>query len=234
MQDPRGYGRKQTKRMKSLVRRRGIIMPSDGPPARFIPDRYRQSRDAGKFLSTARWRSDMHEFVLHLMRRRILEDLVLVTNSKRGYVVGCLGWEDALAKPQVGAFLWTGGDGELDEGRNIPPEFATLDVPAGRKEESRTRKVPVHNLRRLLGKDKLAELREKLPSGIFEREVVVLRRKQYVVDLEMQLWKLQGYLAEYRELYRDFEEPQMQGFDGESEEDDDDEDDAEDEEDEGW
>jgi Ran GTPase-activating protein (RanGAP) involved in mRNA processing and transport len=92
----------------------------------------------------------------------------------------------------------------------------------------------VHNLRRFLGKDKLAELREKLPSGIFEREVVVLRRKQYVVDLEMQLWKLQGYLAEYRELYRDLEEPQMQGLDGESEEDDDDEDDAEDEEDEGW
>ncbi|KAH8768591.1 hypothetical protein BGZ57DRAFT_766090 [Hyaloscypha finlandica] len=183
---------------------------------------------------TARWRSDMHEFVLNLMRRRILEDLVRVTNSKRGYVVGCSGWEDALAKPQVGAFLWTGGDGELDEGQNIPPEFATLDVPAGRKEESRTRKVPVHNLRRFLGKDKLAELREKLPSGIFEREVVVLRRKQYVVDLEMQLWKMQGYLAEYRELYRDLEEPQMQGLDGESEEDDDDEDDAEDEEDEGW
>ncbi|KAH8777167.1 hypothetical protein F5882DRAFT_408358 [Hyaloscypha sp. PMI_1271] len=234
MQDPRGYGRKQTKRMKDLARRRGMIMPSDVPPARFIPDRYRQSRDAGTFLSTARWRSDMHEFVLNLMRRRILEDLVRVTNSKRGYVVGCSGWEDALAKPQVGAFLWTGGDGELDEGQNIPPEFATLDVPAGRKEESRTRKVPVHNLRRFLGKDKLAELREKLPSGIFEREVVVLRRKQYVVDLEMQLWKMQGYLAEYRELYRDLEEPQMQGLDGESEEDDDDEDDAEDEEDEGW
>jgi hypothetical protein len=201
MQDPKEYGRKPRKKI------RGIGFAQNGPPPRFIPDRYRQSKSAAKFLSAAGWREDMHEFILRLMRRRIVENLVALTNLKRGYVVGCSGWEDALAKPQIGAFLWTGGAGEMEEGMDAPPEFATLDTTIGRKEESKTKKIPVHNLRRLLGKDKLAELREKLPSGIFKRDVVVLKHKQQTVDVEMQLWRLQGFLAEYRNLYRDLEEP---------------------------
>lgn len=200
MQDPKGYGRKQSKKT------RGIRIPQNGPPSRFIPDRYRQSKSVAKFLSAAGWREDMHEFVLRLMRRRIVENLVALANLKRGYVVGCSGWEDALAKPQIGAFLWTGGAGEMEEGMDSPPEFATLDVTHGRKEESKTKKIPVHNLRRLLGKEKLAELQETLPSGIFERDVVVLKHKQQAVDVEMQLWKLQGFLAEYRDLYPHLEE----------------------------
>jgi hypothetical protein len=126
----------------------------------------------------------------------------------------------------VGAFLWTGGVGELKEGMNIPPEFATLDITTGRKEGSKTKKVPVHNLRRLLGKEKLADLREKLPSGIFERDIVVLRRRQQAVNVEVQLWRLQGFLAEYRDLYRDLEERPME--DSEDDEDGDDEEDEED------
>jgi hypothetical protein len=206
MQDPKGYGMKQRKKMENMAQRRGIVIPQNTPPFRFIPDRYRQSKSTAKFLSAAEWREDMHQFILRLMRRRIVENLVALTNLKRGYVVGCSGWEDALAKPQIGAFLWTGGAGEMEEGMDSPPEFATLDVTIGRKEGCKTKKIPVHNLRRLLGKDKLAELRETLPSGIFERDVVVLKHKQQAVDVEMQLWRLQGFLAEYRDLYRDLEE----------------------------
>jgi hypothetical protein len=77
----------------------------------------------------------------------------------------------------------------------------------------------VHNLRRLLGKEKLAELRAKLPSGIFEREVVTLKHKGPVLDVEMRLWKLQGYLAEYRDLYRDLEEPTEQDLEQDEDED---------------
>jgi len=204
MQDPKGYGMKQRKKKKKD--RSGTEIPQNAPPFRFIPDRYRQSKSTAKFLSAAGWRKDMHEFILRLMRRRIVENLAALTNLKRGYVVGCSGWEDALAKPQIGAFLWTGGAGEMEEGSDSPPEFATLDVTIGRKEESKTKKIPVHNLRRLLGKDKLAELREALPSGIFKRDVVALKHKQQAVDVEMQLWRLQGFLAEYRDLYRDLEE----------------------------
>jgi hypothetical protein len=206
MQDPKGYGMKQKNKMRNMAQRRGIVIPQNAPPFRFIPDRYRQSKSTSKFLSAAGWREDMHEFILRIMRRRIVENLVALTNLKRGYVVGCSGWEDALAKPQIGTFLWTGGAGEMEEGTDSPPEFATLDITIGRKEESKTKKIPVHNLRRLLGKDKLAELRETLPSGIFERNVVVLKHKQQAVDVEMQLWRLQGFLAEYRDLYRDLEE----------------------------
>ncbi|KAN0114385.1 hypothetical protein V8E51_003929 [Hyaloscypha variabilis] len=217
LQDTKGYKKKQNK--KSRYRNKSMVMPEDGPPSRFIPDRYGQSKSASKFLGTARWRTDMHEFVLELMRRRIVEGLIRVTNWKRGYVVGCSGWVDALAKPQVGAFIWTGGNGDLREGMDTPPEFATLDIPAGPQHEGRTKKVPVHNLRRLLGKEKLAELRAKLPSGIFEREVVTLKHKGPVLDVEMRLWKLQGYLAEYRDLYRDLEEPTEQDLEQDEDED---------------
>jgi len=230
MQDAKGYKKKQSKKAKYNAKRGGIILSKDGPPARFIPDRYGQSKSASRFLSAARWRSDMHEFVLELMRRRLVEGLIRLTNSKRGYVVGCSGWKDALAKPQVGAFIWTGGNGEQDEGVDIPPEFATLDVSAGQQGENRTKKIPVHNLRRLLGMEKLAELRAKLSSGIFGKEVVVLKHKKVVVDVEMQLWKLQGYLAEYRDLYRDPEERLEQDLEDGDEDEDDDEDSFEDDE----
>ena len=231
MQDPKGYKKKPNKQMKYKAKRGGIAILEDAPPIRFIPDRYGQSKSANKFLSTARWRSDMHELVLELMRRRLVEGLTRLAKLKRGYVVGCSGWDDALAKPQVGAFIWTGGDGVLEEEANIPQEFATLDVSVGLQEENRTKKIPVYNLRRLLGTEKLAELRAKLPSGIFGREIVVLRHKQVVVDVEMRLWKLQGYLAEYRDLYQDAEErPEQDVEDGDEEDDEDFEKDEDDEE----
>lgn len=202
IQDHEGYGRKQAPKRKAKMRR--LELSDHAAPHRLIPEGYRQDKRASSMVSPAQWREDMHTFVLTLMRRRLCENLVAATKLKRGYVVGCTGWEDALAKPQVGAFLWTGGIGGVE--MDPPPEFATLDVTTGRKSEGRTKKVPVHNLRRLLGKEKLAELREKLPSGIFEREVVVLKHKQQVIEMEMQLWKLEGFLAEYRDLYRDLEE----------------------------
>jgi hypothetical protein len=218
IQDPKGYGRKQAKRGKWPAKRLNILSSANAAPLRLLPERYRQSKHASKILSPAKWRSDMHIFVLNLMRRRLVQNLVSLTKLKRGYVVGCTGWEDALVKPQVGAFLWTGGSGDVE--MESPPEFATLDVTAGQPKENKTKKVPVHNLRRLLGKEMLAELRKKLPSGIFEREVVVLKHKQQAVNTEMQLWKLQGYLAEHRDMYRDLEEPNKEEFeeedDGES------------------
>jgi len=167
----------------------------------FVPDRYRRAKLASKAISKAAWRTDMHEFVLELLRRRTVEDLVHVIRLKRGYVVGCSGWEDAKAKPQVGAFLWTGGNGDIE--MDAPPEFATIKVNT---QKNKTRKVPVYNLRALLGREKLAELREKLLNGIFQKELLVLRHKRVTVELEMRLWKLQGYLAEYRDFFRDGEQ----------------------------
>jgi hypothetical protein len=205
MQDKAGYARKQPTRSMRRAAQRGLLLLSSNTLAKFVPERHRQARAAYDVISIADWRSDMHGFVLELMRRRAVEDLVHVTGLKRGYVVGCSGWEDALAKPRVGAFLWTGGNGDRE--MDVPPEFATLEK---KTLVDKTRKVPVHNLRALLGREKLAELREKLPSGTFEKEVVALRHKKMTVTLQMRLWKLQGYLAEFREFSGDGEDSEEQ------------------------
>ena len=148
----------------------------------------------------------MDAFVVELMRRRLVSLLVHITSTKRGYLVGCTGWEDAEQKTQVGAYLWTGEN--MDKEGDQPPEFATLWTGV-----TNQKKTPVHNLRFLLGRGKLQELREKCKNGIWDREVIVLKHKQMTVDLQMKLWKLQGLLAEFR-LVEDaaedaFEEDEM-------------------------
>jgi len=56
-----------------------------------------------------------------------------------------------------------------------------------------SRKVPVHNLRRLLGVEQLKTL--KANSKVFESEWVVLKTRRMTLDSLLRLWKLQGYLA---------------------------------------
>lgn len=156
----------------------------------FQEQNYMRYRKAVKSAATS-FRPDMHDFVLELMRRRTLEELIQLVELRKGYLVGCTGWEDALVKPQVAAFLWMGEEG--------PTEFATMDVGSDEIGQGvkKKRKVPVHNLGALLGEEKLAELRGRF-DRIFERELVMLRHKRMTVELEMKLWKLEGYLAEYK------------------------------------
>ncbi|KAE8440885.1 hypothetical protein EG329_006352 [Mollisiaceae sp. DMI_Dod_QoI] len=170
---------------------------------KLVPQSFRTVKPAMKMLINSRWRPDMESFVLELMRRRCMEHLVDLRNLKRGYLVGCANWEDAASKPSVAAFLWTGGDAEV-EPDNQPIDYSTLDLgmegglTGG--EKKKRRKVLVYNMRTLLGQEKLAELRKNVGNGIFDREVVVLKRKKMTVDLQMKLWKLQGYVAEHSGL----------------------------------
>jgi hypothetical protein len=154
-------------------------------------ERVKHMRAAFEIRKGAGWREDMDAFVVELMRRRLVSLLVHINSKKRGYLLGCTGWEDAEQKTQVGAYLWTGGN--MDKEGDQPPEFATLWTGV-----AKSKKTPVHNLRFLLGREKLQELREKCKNGIWDREVIVLKHKQMTVDLQMRLWKLRGLLAEFR------------------------------------
>jgi hypothetical protein len=164
---------------------------------------------ARKTLNAANWRSDMDSFILELMRRRVREALEDLTSLKRGYVVGCSTWEQALMpKRQAAVILWTGteikdvivdGEGERIHG---PPEFATLNInPSDFKPhdgQHRRSKILVHNLRILLGRAHMQKLRMACP--VYEKEFVILKDKRRVVDVLLKLWKLQGYLAGYEEF----------------------------------
>ncbi|KAL2074228.1 hypothetical protein VTL71DRAFT_8006 [Oculimacula yallundae] len=169
-----------------------------------IPVGWRSVKSAQKFYQGSGWREDMEDFVPMLMGRRISEALSHLWSLKRGYLVGCADWEDALKKKQVAAFLWTGGKGDGEAEVEGLPEFATLDVgsegfdTAGPVQGRRKRKVPVYNLQKLLGKEKMDELRQQVPNSVFEANILVLRHKRVTVELQSQLWKIEGYLAEHR------------------------------------
>ena len=165
-------------------------------------------------LSNAVWRPDMDSFVLELARRRAREALEDLTSLKRGYVAASSTWEQALLpKRQVAVILWTGPEivdvsaeeGEEEDRVHGPPEFATADLntssfnsklPYG---QYRSCKVPVHNLRLLLGRSHVRTLRNASP--IFNNELVILRDKRRVLDVLLKLWRLQGYVAGYGEFY---------------------------------
>lgn len=162
-----------------------------------IPLKMRSFQGAMKAYSHSKWRPDMGDFVLELMKRRILSSLKHLWALKRGYLVGCTDWDDALAKPQAAALLWLGKLG--DESIAGPPEFATLDIGTSASNEvqsglgKKKRKVPVFNLEALLGKEKLADLRALAPDC----ELLVLKHKNATVETQSKLWKLQGYLAQH-------------------------------------
>ncbi|KAH6720331.1 hypothetical protein BKA61DRAFT_594674 [Leptodontidium sp. MPI-SDFR-AT-0119] len=171
--------------------------------SRFLPAKWHGIKSVMKAYNDSAWRPDMGDFVRILMGRRISEALVHLCKLKRGYLVGCSDWEDALKKPQAAAFLWTGNRG--DEEIEGPPEFATLDIGSqdfdavGPQLGRKKRKVPVYNLLTLLGKEKMDELRQLVPKSVFEKEIVVLKHKNVTVELQSLLWKIQGYLAEYQD-----------------------------------
>jgi hypothetical protein len=78
-----------------------------------------------------------------------------------------------------------------------PGEFATLDMDKEVKS-----KVPVYNLQVLLGDSYVKDLRRHIPPTlrIFNHEVVALKNKKTTINVQLRLWKLQGYLAEHKQV----------------------------------
>ena len=142
----------------------------------------------------------MDDFVLKLMRRRAVEAIIYLMEVRRGYVVRCWDWEEVKIKPQVGMILWlwkteSSKNEVVELGSNEePPEFATLELGTWKKHM-----VPVHNLQWLLGKEQCAKLKRIYPQ-MFNTGIVVIRHRRLTVDLQLRLWKLQGYLAEYANM----------------------------------
>ncbi|KAI0967492.1 hypothetical protein F4678DRAFT_475196 [Xylaria arbuscula] len=145
------------------------------------------------------WRQDMDSLVLDRMRGKIVKDLLylsrLCTQDSRHYIVKCYGWDDVQYKHQ-GAVLWLGVPSESDEAKESevqPGPFATYDISKG----GPTTTVAVHNMPMLLGNTATAEIREK--SAIFGDGFLFMLAGRRTTDLQSELWRLQGYLADYTE-----------------------------------
>lgn len=162
------------------------------------------------------WREDMDAYVLGLMRNQAADHLLYLAGLSRDqgryYVVRCFGWADVEFKHK-GAVLWFGepgvgvdGGGEREEagsGRG-PGAFATLDTQTRNLQgELNPTTVPVHNMPALLG-DALASHVREAAGGVFdddrEHGAIFMLAGRRTTDLQASLWKLQGYLADYRTL----------------------------------
>ncbi|ROT39884.1 hypothetical protein SODALDRAFT_140603 [Sodiomyces alkalinus F11] len=156
------------------------------------------------------WRRDMHLVVLENMRRQVVQQLEyfagLCSSDERSYLTPCSSW-DAINRDLIhrGCVLWrsqsdetqdatttggsaAGGKGPRDDGS--PDQLATLDIPDAKYEK----KLPVYNLDRLLGEDHLAIL---LKTPLFRHNPLLVLGRRRTIPLQLLLWKLQGYLAEY-------------------------------------
>lgn len=152
-----------------------------------------------------KFRSDIDDFVLTLMRRRVVDELVWLDGRREArvsYFSHCHGEDlkqELKKKKQVGAVLWLGKDNGAKEVDNVdrsgryvnPGVFATIDL-----EKS---KLPVHDLRKLLGEENITLLRQKAPKTFDAVTAVTLKQKLATVRIQMRLWKLQGYMASHAE-----------------------------------
>ncbi|KAK8135917.1 hypothetical protein PG984_003857 [Apiospora sp. TS-2023a] len=146
------------------------------------------------FSQKAVWRQDMDEFVLGLMRQHVERDLLylsrLCVEQGRYFLAKCFGWDDVQFKHK-GAVLWFGD--ETKEKESSPGPFATFEFSD--KEGVKTA-VAVHNMPMLLGEETAARVRKE--AGALQDGAIFMLAGRRTTDLQLKLWKLQGYLSDHR------------------------------------
>lgn len=166
-------------------------MPGNGPPV---------------------WRDGMNEILLDMMRRdaaaglRELARLVDAGDNKP-YLVPLRAWDEVDAQKFRGCILWWGpeeppttaaaaattetavGEPEATSSDGSPSFYSTYDVEGVRFGA----KIPVHNLRVVLGPAHFAELRAASP--IFRDTHMALLARVRSTRVQKLLWRIQGYMA---------------------------------------
>ncbi|KAI3554374.1 hypothetical protein CABS01_01067 [Colletotrichum abscissum] len=147
------------------------------------------------------WRQDMGDFVLENLRKNIMKYVTWHVEAGEGRS-SCIQpletWEDVHDAQKRSCLLWydaaniTAGESRWDEwmkkGKVKP--FATYDVPDAKYEKS----LPIYDIGRLMGPKYLAKLRE-IP--VFRERSLFVVKKKRSIPLQLYLWKLQAYMAEY-------------------------------------
>lgn len=156
------------------------------------------------------WREDMDTFVLELLRKKVIDQLIWLVRRSSGYVVRRYGGYEQIAEShQAAAALWLGhvrvtaAVSNAAEDTNIkgtsspesetaltgsmqpPPPYAIADYAGGC--------IPVYNLQTLLGEENLLHLRNS--HKIYGGEIALIKHRNATVNVQIRLWQLMGYLA---------------------------------------
>ena len=162
---------------------------------------YRWKQDSNFKVADIVWREDMDTFVLEILRENVARRLAYLASSTAAYISSCRDHEHISKHHQVGAVLWLGpksedtvetGDSDKDGaatdnlGESGPPPYAMHHY--------KNQYIPVYNLLTLLGPTKLRSLRES-SSSHFGDQYAVIKMKRLTVEVQLELWKLLGYLT---------------------------------------
>lgn len=160
---------------------------------------------------SAIWREDMDSVIVDLSRRQIMHDLLYFSRlcegeQRRKYLLRVHNAAETQHYVRRWCFLWLGEGtdhtagaeapesasrpGQVEDG---PGQYATLDID-GIPDTTR----PIYNLPRLLGPDNIQRLRSE--SSILRDGSLFLLRGQRSLKLDLRLWRLQGYMADYSKL----------------------------------
>ncbi|KAK4211021.1 hypothetical protein QBC37DRAFT_291223 [Rhypophila decipiens] len=149
------------------------------------------------------WREDMDSYILTLLRGHITQCLVrfagMFETAGRKYISKSDSWEDIKQRTSIGCVLYLGP--KLDQAEQDIHESASrpLPPPPGRlsimdlKDDKMETKVPIHDLQVLLGQENVARLRDR--KALFRDGAIFVLAGKRTEDLQMQLWRLQGYMA---------------------------------------
>lgn len=154
-------------------------------------------------LNKAIWREDMDTAVLgikrNVIRNQLLHFAQLTEKEERKYVIRCENYEDAKQLKHRGCLLYLGPGPEARAASSTTPagglpgpppaQLSVLNIEGARFGS----KLAVHNLDVLLGEENVTYLRHR--AGIFRDGSLFLLGRQATVKLQMNLWKLQGYLS---------------------------------------
>ena len=143
----------------------------------------------------------MNIFVLEILRRNVLKTLSYLTSRPAAYIVPCKSYESVNEHSQVAAVLWL---------RKLP-DISLIDEPTTSDATSfdsretgppphamhyyKTRYIPYYNLPALLGPSQLSALQENRPDH-YGDHFAVIKLKRTTVRVQLELWKLLGYMAQ--------------------------------------
>ncbi|KAI4217096.1 MAG: hypothetical protein LQ351_000405 [Letrouitia transgressa] len=158
----------------------------------FLPTRWRS--DSQLRASNIVWRKDMGPFVLNLMRRKVCKLLSDLSTKSTTCISKCGAYASIAETHEPGAVLWLGEQqmkGSL--GEDLPKSQLNEGPPPYAMINCKSRNIPIYNLPALLGPDFIQHLRQNQP--LFLEGLAVLKQEQLSVKVQMELWKLMGYVT---------------------------------------
>ena len=158
------------------------------------------ARLPGQERADGEWKSNMGQFILDLMRKRVTALIYKNLFKPQKDVQYRPHWDDIVRQKQIGCVLWLGRD-ELtprstsprwqEEMSWGPSQYTTITNPP-----FWTKKLPVFNLLRLLGVPNVTRIRDKGPP-VDKKDYIVVRDKPDAMEIRMWLWRIENYMATY-------------------------------------